>query len=227
MRAAERSYRLRDFEDIKRRVTADISQLNERLLRVSRAVLKDATNHRAIKTPPGMIVISFFRKAVNTFAAIEVLKKNRLIEECWILLRVLLETHVNLVYFYRNDPREMTRRYLDASLLDKLKHIREVNYYQGTSMAAQFDRAEWEKREAEIRGGYDKSAFEALRRNGFSGLSFEKRAEAVGLKELYQFCYRIASRSVHTFDPAETPVFGVAFRGKRAAKTGLTPDLLT
>ncbi len=217
----DHGYRLRDFEEIKQRVTGDIGKLNERLLRISRAVLRDAKDHRAIKTPPGMIVLSFFRKAVNTFEAIEALKKKRLIEECWILLRVLLETHVNLVYFMRNDPREMTLRYLDASLLEKIKHLREVSYYQGTPMAAEFDRGDWEKKAAEIRGRYDKANFEALRRNGFSCLSFEKRAEIVGLKALYQYCYRIASRSVHTFDPAETPVFGVAFRGKRPAKTQL------
>lgn len=44
----------------------------------------------------------------------------------------------------------------------------------------------------------------AIRRNGYSGLSVKERAEAVGLLDTYQNCYRIASRSVHTFDPAET-----------------------
>ena len=43
-----------------------------------------------------------------------------------------------------------------------------------------------------------------MRRNGYSGLSVQQRAASVGLQSMYQDCYRIASRSVHTFDPAET-----------------------
>jgi hypothetical protein len=51
---------------------------------------------------------------------------------------------------------------------------------------------------------YSKAELHAIRRNGYSGLSVQQRAEAVGLLSMYQNCYRIASRSVHTFDPAET-----------------------
>jgi len=31
---------------------------------------------------------------------------------------------------------------------------------------------------------------------------------------MYESCYRIVSRSVHVFDPAETPVYSAAFRGR-------------
>jgi hypothetical protein len=214
-------HRLRPLSEIKKRVTGDISKLNHRLLRVSRRLEREARSHPAIRAVPGRILISLFRKAVNTFEGIEVLKRRRLIEESWVLLRVLLEAHVNLVYFLTHDPKDMVHRYLDASLLDKLKHLREVNFYEGTPVAAKFSRDEWEKREAEIKARYSPSDFASLKKHGFTGLSFEQRAKAVGLEEMYQCCYRIASRSVHTFDPAETPVFATAFRGRRREKYGL------
>ena len=66
-----------------------------------------------------------------------------------------------------------------ASLPDKLKQLREVNFYEGTSLTGQFEREEWEKREAEIKSRY--ADFAALRKTGFSRLSFERRAKAVGL----------------------------------------------
>lgn len=215
------SPRLRPISEIKKRVTGDISKLNSRLLRISRRLEREAKKHLAIRSVPGRIVISLFRKAVNTFEGIEVLKRQRLIEESWVLLRVLLEVHVNLVYFLIHDPKDMVHRYLDASLLDKLKHLREVKFYEGTSLATQFVRDEWEKREAEIKAHYPGTDFGSLRKHGFTGLPFEQRAKAVGLEKMYQYCYRIASRSVHTFDPAETPVFATAFRGRPGAKYDL------
>lgn len=158
--------------------------------------------------------MSFFRKAVNTFEAIEALKRKRLIEEAWVLLRVLLETHVNMVYFLTHDPRDMVYRYLDGSLIDKMKHLREVNFYAGTPMTSSFDKNEWEKGESEIKARYSPSDFASLRKHGFTGMSFEQRAKAVRMEAMYKYCYRIASRSVHVFDPAETPIFGTVFRGQ-------------
>ena len=76
-------------------------------------------------------------------------------------------------------------------------------------------RDEWEKKEREIKARYSASDFAALRKHGFTGLSFEQRAKAVGMERMYVYCYRIASRSVHTFDPAETPVFGTVLSAKR------------
>jgi Family of unknown function (DUF5677) len=213
--------RLRSIAEIKKRVTGDIAKLNSRLLRVSRRLERVAKKHRAIRSAPGRIVISLFRKAVNTFEAIELLKRRRLIEESWVLLRVLLEAHVNLVYFWLHDPKDMVHRYLDASMLDKLKHLREVNFYEGTALAETIKRQHWENVEGVIKDRYTDSDFKALRKHGFTGLSFEQRAKATHMEKMYKFCYRIASRSVHTFDPAETPVFAVAYKGRRHAKYDL------
>jgi hypothetical protein len=143
-------------------------------------------------------------EALNTFRGIQMLKSERLIEESWILLRVLLEAHINVIFFLKGDSTKMTRCMADASILDKLKYLREVNFFEGTNLAHLGNREKWEKTEAEILKRYSKEELYAIRRNGYSGLSVEKRAEAVGLLDIYQNCYRIASRSVHAFDPAET-----------------------
>ena len=93
---------LRDPEEIKRRITGDIQKLNVRLLKVANRLTRTSRNHRFGRTPPGGILTSFYRKAVYTTRGMEKLKQSRLIEEAWILLRVLLETHINFFYFVRN-----------------------------------------------------------------------------------------------------------------------------
>ena len=206
--------RLRSPEEIKKRVTGDIRKLNGRLLKTARRLDAEARTHRIAGTPPGAILTSFFRKAVNTFSGIEALKARHLVEEAWILLRVLLETYINFLYFAENDAIVMCQRYADAAILNKLKYLREVNFFEGSSLAAQNPRDKWEATESDIRSRYDAQELRALRRHGFSGKSVEARAKAVGLKSLYDDCYRIASRNVHMFDPAETPVARAVFRGR-------------
>lgn len=218
---SERKRVLRDPEDIKRRVRGNIRTLNKRLLRIATRLDGEARAHKIARTVPGRILTSFYRKAVNTTRAIEVLKERRLLEEAWILLRVLLETHVNLLYFLRNDPKLMCQRYADAAILDKLKYLREVNFYEGTSMAALHSREKWGATESEIQARYSRQELRAMRRNGFTGLSFQDRANAVGFKAMYEGCYRIASRNVHMFDPAETPIYSLAFRGQPNEKRQL------
>lgn len=215
---------LRDPEEIKSRVTDDIRKLNHRLLEIAVRLDAEARAHPTARTLPGKILTSFYRKAVNTTKAIEVLKQKRLIEEAWILLRVLLETHVNFFYFLahlKGDPKVMCQRYTDAAFLDKLKHLREVDFYESTSMANPERREKCEALEAEIQARYTTQDLKAMRRHGFSGLSFEDRAKAVGLKTMYEFCYRIASRSVHMFDPAETLYSDYAFRSHPKEKREL------
>lgn len=218
----ERERVLRSPDDIKSRVTGDIIRLNKRLLEIASRLDVEARSHPLARTLPGKILTSFYRKAVNTTKAIQALKDRRLIEEAWILLRVLLETHVNLFYFVKNDAKVMCERYAAASILDKLKHLRAVNFYEGTSMAALHSRKKWEEAESEIQAKYTAAELKAMRRNGFSGLPFEDRAKAVGLRTMYEACYRIASRSVHMFDPAETPIYShFAFKGRPREKREL------
>jgi hypothetical protein len=158
---------------------------------------------------------------VNTFSAIEVMKRHRHIEEAWILLRVLLETHVNFVYFLKGDGRDMYKRYVHAAILDKIKHLREVDFYKDTPLAALHDPVQWEQDVSEIKKEYSQKDFNAICKHGFTGLNFQQRAQSVGLKTMYECCYRIASRSIHVFDPAETPVYSVAFKGRGKEKREL------
>jgi hypothetical protein len=65
--------RLRPISEIKKHVTGDIRELNSRLLRLCRRLERIARKHRAMDSAPGRIVISLFRKAVNTFEGIELL----------------------------------------------------------------------------------------------------------------------------------------------------------
>ena len=209
-------------EEIKKRVTGDIRKLNGRLLGIAIALDSESRQHAVARTPPGRILTAFYRKSVNTSRGIQSLKRERLIEEAWILLRVLLETHVNFFYFLMNDPKLMSQRYADAAILDKLKHLREMDFYKGTAMASMLSRDKWEALEEQIGGRYSASELKALRRHGFTGLSFEKRAKAVGLEVMYEMCYRIASRSVHMFDPAETSISShYVFRGRGAERREL------
>ena len=98
----------------------------------------------------------------------------------------------------------MTKRYLDWTILDKLKHLREVDFYKGTVMESDIRNTNYEDAEQDIKTRYSEAEIKAMKRHGFSGCSFEVRAKAVGLVSMYSYCYRIASRNIHLFDPADT-----------------------
>lgn len=78
----------------------------------------------------------------------------------------------------KSDTTEMTRRMADAAILDKLKYMREVNFFEGTDLAHMGNREAWEKSEAEISKRYSKDALHAIRRNGYSGLSVQRKLSA-------------------------------------------------
>lgn len=197
--------RMRSAAEIKKRVTGDIRKLNDRLLIASNKMAIELQKHEIAKTPQGRIVVALFKKAVNTFRGIQMLKADRLLEESFVLLRVLLESHINLIYFLKHhDATELTKRWSDAAMLEKLKYLREVGFFEGTALEKMIKRDDWEKKETEIQARYTKAEFQAIKKNGYSGLSVQARAEAVGLSSMYSNCYRITSRAVHTFDPAET-----------------------
>ena len=178
----ERSDRriLRHPEDIKKRVTGDIGKLNARLLKIANRLTKDSRNHFFGRTLPGEILTSFYRKAVYTTRGIEKLKQARLIENVWILLRVLLETYVNFFYFLKNDPKDMCRRYAAAAVLDKLKYLREVNFFDGApALATQNPAKNGKGWSPKIRSHHSPEEIRSMRRNRLSGRSVEARAEAV------------------------------------------------
>ena len=205
----EHELQLRSATEIKKRVTGDIRKLNSRLLVASNKVAIRIQRHAIAKTPQGRIVVAFFKKAVNTFRAIQLLKSDRLLEESFVLLRVLLETHVNLIFFLKGDDQTaLTRRWADASMLEKLKYLNEVAFFEGTELEESGRREKWEEAEARIVAQYSKAELHALKKYGYSGLNIQQRAQAVGLRTMYSDIYRITSRSVHMFDPAETGMMG-------------------
>lgn len=158
---------------------------------------------------------------MNTFRAMQLLKEESLIEESWVLLRVLLENHIDVLYLLKNDTTALTQRWADASILDRLKYLREVDFYAGTTLQHMVNRQEWENLEKRIRSRYSEKDFRVLRKHGYSGISVQQRAEHVGMTTHYQNLYRIASRSVHKFDPAETQLTDYL------QHTGAADDLLT
>ena len=101
----EHELQLRSAIEIKKLVTGDIRKLNARLLVASNTVAIKLQRHTVAKTPQGRILVALFKKAVNTFRAIQLLKSDRLLEESFVLLRVLLETHVNLIFFLKGTTR--------------------------------------------------------------------------------------------------------------------------
>jgi hypothetical protein len=60
-----------------------------------------------------------------------------------------------------------------------------VDFFEGTAFAHVGNREASEKSEAEIVNRYSKDALHAMGRNGYSGLSAQQRAEAVGLLDMY------------------------------------------
>ena len=205
----EHELQLRSATEIKKLVTGDIRKLNSRLLVASNTVAIKLQRHAVAKTPQGRILVALFRKAVNTFRAIQLVRSARLLEESFVLLRVLLETHVNLIFFLKGDnPTALTRRLADASMLEKLKYLKEVAFFEGTKLEESGRREKWKEVEARIVDQYSKAELHALRKHGYSGLNVQQRAQAVGLGTMYSHMYRITSRSVHMFDPAETEIVG-------------------
>ena len=199
---------LRSPDDIKKRVTGDIRELNRRLLPLAQKLVSASRKRKWANELPGMILHAFYRKAVNTFTSIETLKASRLIEESWIQLRVLLEAYINFFYFARNNPVEMAERYVDAIVIDKLKYLHSVSYFDGKApWASSVDADEWRARETAIKTKYSLEEYAAIKKNGFTGKSVETRAKTVGLTRMYDTCYRLASRNAHLFDPADTPLY--------------------
>ncbi len=218
----EREVRLRSASEIKKRVTGDIRKLNARLLVASNKLAVRVQGEEIAKTPAGQNLVALFKKAVNTFRGIQMLKSERLLEEAFVLLRVLLEAHINFIYFLKSkDSTGLTRRWADAAILEKLKYLKEVDFFKETALEGMHSRERWEDAEAAIAARYSKAELHSLRKYGYSGLSVQQRAETVGLSGLYSHAYRITSRSVHAFDPAETGL--IDYLGDEAARD----DLLT
>ena len=114
----EHELQQRSATEIKKLVTGDIRKLNSRLLVTSNTVAITLQRHAVAKTPQGRIIVALFKKAVNTFRAIQLLKSDRLLEESFVLLRVpsldTCEPHLLSKRRRRNGVDETLGRCIDA-----------------------------------------------------------------------------------------------------------------
>jgi len=154
----------------------------------------------------GLIILSLFGKARRTFRAIDLLKSKGFIEEGWALCRVLMEVTVNGLYFLKNDPAKMALRFVDAQIIEQMKRTRAADFFQDTPLAPHFDQQEMEREFARVASDYTPDQIKAIKKFGFTGLPFEQRATDVALGDMSDY-YRVGSRNLHTFDPADAPAF--------------------
>jgi Family of unknown function (DUF5677) len=88
-------------------------------------------------------------------------------------------------------------------MLEKHKQQIASNFAGANLVEGGIGREKFQEIESRIieRIGRDEAA--CLRRNGFSGVNIEQRAEHAGLSDLYHVVYQNFSRNVHTTDYAE------------------------
>jgi Family of unknown function (DUF5677) len=67
----------------------------------------------------------------------------------------------------------------------------------------QIDKEKWEGIEKEIKDSCGEEIFNEIKKYGFSGISLAARAVKTGDTELYDFAYRLYSRSAHAMDILE------------------------
>ena len=152
------------------------------------------------------IAHALFKKGFDTYRAIEVLYAESLPIPGQVLVRVLLESRMDLELFLRlsaEDPRRATRRLVDTMMLEKVRQQRQSGF-RGLELVDGAPSPEvllaLEERLVER---YGKNCVRAMRRHGFSGLSVEERARELGLGDLYNVVYRNFSRNVHGTDYME------------------------
>lgn len=177
--------------------------LNEQLLGIGRKVVAHLSAPERKKLPPNAILAGFARKATKTLEGIQLLAKNDGWEEAQVLTRVLFELRVTFDCFWdmlMADPEQACRRVFDAMMLEKMKQI---NTYRNEQFQKDVDRTSWDSVIAEISGRYSASELEALKKNGFTGLTVEQRSQKVGHNGVYQIMYRNLSRNVHGTDFVE------------------------
>jgi hypothetical protein len=156
----------------------------------------------------------FLSKATGTLQGVNLLMSQRLFESAEVLARVLFELRVTYDVYLRmtaRDPGDASRRLMHSMMIEKYRQVAASNAF---NMEGGRSKDYWEKTIAEIRAAYSPKEFDSIRRNGFTGLSMEARAQQTGHIETYNVIYRNFSRNVHSTDYMEhigPVVFGPAF----------------
>jgi hypothetical protein len=101
------------------------------------------------------------------------------------------------------DAQAACHRMLDAVMLDKIRQQRASGFAGHELVAGAPGPDECDATEREIASRYSSEQLKNLRRNGFSGLTVEARAQQTDRQEHYNIVYRNFSRNVHGGDFTE------------------------
>jgi len=155
------------------------------------------------RLPPNAVLVGFARKAIKTLEGIQLLAKNESWEEAQVLTRVIFELRATFDCFWdmwMAKPEDACRRVLDAMMLEKMKQIRS---YTNKDFQEGVGRPVWDTAIDEISSRYPAAELEAMKKNGFTGISVEARCQKAGHGHVYQIMYRNLSRNVHATDFVE------------------------
>lgn len=189
--------------------SSDILKAWQQIIRELIAIcdsLCDRLAKRIDGDPPATFIYAFVIKATQTLKGISLLYDNGLSEQAQALVRMLFEARVNFDCFLKlldKNARSACQRILDSMTLEKVKQQRATNFRGLDLIPGAPTRKQLEEQEAEVASRYSPTDLQNLRRYGFTGESIEKRAESLGLHDLYNVVYRNFSRNIHSTDYAE------------------------
>ena len=190
--------------DTTRGITQDLPFLRE-LVGVTQDIVV-TLRRRAIAEVPVRYVRAFVRKASQTARGIVLLYENDLTLEAQSLVRILFEVSISFDAFLQllsQDARSACQRVLDSTMLDKIRQQRASGFAGRELVDGAPGPEECDATELEIGSRYSSTELKNLRRNGFSGLNVEARAQQAGREEHYNIIYRNFSRNVHGGDFTE------------------------
>ena len=148
-------------------------------------------------------LIELFNKTHRTFQSIHVLAKQGRVEDALCLLRVLVETTINLFFAIKRGPVEAFARYHDWAVLDSIKRRRVQGVWKGGITKTDEGVKLLQAAEEDIKKRRSPQEIEDFKKKGVYGVSLEERARVSGEQKLYDGSYRITSRNSHAIDVIE------------------------
>lgn len=152
--------------------------------------------------PVDRFFLTLYNKIHRSFDTIQLLAEHGFIEDALCILRIMLESTINLTYAAKTDPLDALKRYWDWAMLEAVRRDRANNFHRGTSHYSEDRERSLLNAEREIRQRRTPEELESLKRGVF-GISVEERARQAGMIDDYNQLYRLTSRNVHAMDIAE------------------------
>jgi hypothetical protein len=166
---------------------------------------------RSATEVPVRFIKTFVRKAAQTARGVVLLYEAGLSLEAQSLVRILFEVSISFDAFLRllsQDAHAACYRLLDATMLDKIRQQRASGFAGRELVIGAPGPDELDTTERDIASRYSSDQLKSIRRNGFSGLTVEARAQQGGREEHYNIIYRNFSRNVHGGDFTELLLAG-------------------